>query len=433
MHHDGRPTVRAPRTPPPPIGHDGVVQTETATADELLLDLMGSAERRADPYPTYARIRELAPILRSSIGAVVFTNHAGCQAALRHPRLGKGIEMVSRRTGLSETEQAEQAELRRERRSLLWLDPPDHTRLRNLVARAFTPRTVAALRPRVEALTDELLDGLADGDDFMGAVANPLPVTVIGELLGVPVEERPRFLPLSRAGTLAFEPTATPEVMAAANEAGAEMHDYFVDILARRRADPGDDLLSALLAVEEQGDVLSEPELISTAILLFGVGFETTANLLGNGLLALLRHPEELARLRADPALLAPAVEELLRFDSPVQVDARTALEDEDIAGHTVSGGQMVVTLLGAANRDPDRWREPDRLDIGRQEGGALAFGAGIHHCLGAALARLEGEVVLGRLLDRFATIELADHDVRWRESMTMRGLASLPLRLTRS
>ena len=425
----------AGRTTLPPVGHDGGVQTETAAADELLVGLMGSADRRADPYPTYARIRELAPVLRSSIGAVVLSGHAACQAALRHPRLGKGIEMVSRRTGLSDEEQAEQAELRRERRSLLWLDPPDHTRLRNLVARAFTPRTVAALRPRVEALADELLDGLGDGDgdDFMEAVANPLPVTVIGELLGVPVEERPRFLPLSRAGTLAFEPTATPEVMAAANRAGAEMHDYFVDILARRRAEPGNDLLSALLAVEEEGDVLSEPELISTAILLFGAGFETTANLLGNGLLALLRHPAELARLRADPALLAPAVEELLRFDSPVQVDARTALEDVEVAGHAVRDGEMVVTLLGAANRDPARWHEPERLDLGRQEGPALAFGAGIHHCLGAALARLEGEVVLGRLLDRFATIELADDDPPWRDSMTMRGLASLPLRLTRS
>ncbi|CAN5551281.1 cytochrome P450 [soil metagenome] len=375
-------------------------------------------------------MREAAPVHRSAIGAVVVSRFDDCQTVLRDPRLGKGIQMVSRRMGLSAAQQGEQADVRREHRSLLWLDPPDHTRLRGLVAKAFTPRTVEALRPSVEALADDLLDGIGGEVDLMAAVASPLPLTVIGELLGVPEPDRPKFLPLSRAGTLAFEPSAGPEVVAAANDAQEEMQDYFRDLLERRRSDPGDDLLTHLLQVEESGEVLTAQEVISTAILLFGAGFETTVNLIGNGTLALLRHPDQLARLREDPGLLRSGVDELLRFDSPVQVDARTVTTELSLDGHVIPVDEVVVALLGSANRDPARYSDPDRLDLARDEGPSLAFGSGIHHCLGAALAKLEGQVVFAKLLERFDTIELLDEFPPWRDTITMRGLEELRLRV---
>ncbi|MBA2624264.1 MAG: cytochrome P450 [Acidimicrobiia bacterium] len=398
--------------------------------DALLLELLATPEGRADPYPRYAAVREAAPVHRSAIGAVVVSRFDDCQTVLRDPRLGKGIQMVSRRMGLSAAQQGEQADVRREHRSLLWLDPPDHTRLRGLVAKAFTPRTVEALRPSVEALADDLLDGIGGEVDLMAAVASPLPVTVIGELLGVPEPDRPKFLPLSRAGTLAFEPSAGPEVVAAANDAQEEMQDYFRDLLERRRSDPGDDLLTHLLQVEESGEVLTAQEVISTAILLFGAGFETTVNLIGNGTLALLRHPDQLDRLREDPGLLRSGVDELLRFDSPVQVDARTVTTELSLDGHVVPVDEVVVALLGSANRDPARYSDPDRLDLARDEGPSLAFGSGIHHCLGAALAKLEGQVVFAKLLERFDTIELLDESPPWRDTITMRGLEELHLRV---
>jgi cytochrome P450 len=372
----------------------------------------------------------VAPIHRSAVGPWVVSRFADCQTVLRSPHAGKGIAMVSQRLGLDAEQSAAQAEARKENRSLLWLDPPDHTRLRGLVAKAFTPRRVEALRPAVERLVDEALDGIGGEVELMGALANPLPVAVIGELLGVPEADRPAFLPLSRAGTMAFEPSAGPAEVAAANRAQEEMEAYFRDLFDRRRADPADDLLSELLAVEERGDVLTEQELVSTAILLFGAGFETTANLIGNGLLALLRHPAELARLRDDPSLVRSAVDELLRFDGPVQVDARTATADLELDGAVVPAGAVVVALLGSANRDEARFTQPDRLDVGRDEGPSLAFGSGIHHCLGAALARMEGQAVLAALLRRYEVIELLDEAPPWRDTITMRGLEAFPLRL---
>jgi cytochrome P450 len=375
-------------------------------------------------------LREVAPVHRSAVGPWVVSRFTDCQTVLRSPHTGKGIAMVSQRLGLDAEQSAAQAEARKENRSLLWLDPPDHTRLRGLVAKAFTPRRVEALRPAVERLVDEVLDGLGGEVELMGALANPLPVAVIGELLGVPEADRPAFLPLSRAGTMAFEPSAGPAEVAAANRAQEEMEAYFRDLFDRRRTDPADDLLSELLAVEERGDVLTEQELVSTAILLFGAGFETTANLIGNGLLALLRHPAELARLRDDPSLVRSAVDELLRFDGPVQVDARTASTDLELDGAVVPSGAVVVALLGSANRDEARFAQPDRLDVGRDEGPSLAFGSGIHHCLGAALARMEGQAVLAALLRRYEVIELLDEAPPWRDTITMRGLEALPLRL---
>jgi cytochrome P450 len=334
---------------------------------------------------------------------------------------------------LSEEVIAQQLALRQGRESMLMLNPPDHTRLRKLVSKAFTPRTVEALRPHIVRLTDDILDRIeAAGDepvDVMAELAFPLPATVIGEMLGVPAADRAQFQSLVRAGTAALEVTLTAEILAAANDAFQIMRTYFLELVNERRSHPQDDLLSQLIAVEEAGDQLTVEELISTAILLFAAGFETTTNLIGNGLRALLAHPDQLARLRSDPVLIASAVDELLRFDSPVQMDGRAVFDEVEIAGHRIAAGETVITLLGAANHDPSHWTAPERLDVGRDEGPPMSFGSGIHYCLGAALARVEGQVVFDRMLQRFPRIEAAGATTaRYRASLTLRGLVDLPV-----
>jgi cytochrome P450 len=406
----------------------------SADVDALLGELLLTPEGRRDPYPRYERIRELAAVHRSGLGFWVLSRYEDCQQLLRDPRFGKG-DRRDREAGLPEEAVAALARMRTRAPSLLFLDPPDHTRLRGLVAKAFTPRTVERLRPHIGRLLDELLEavdgGVGETVDVMAAVAVPLPVTVIGEMLGVPPADRVAFQPWVRALTALLELTVDAEAVVAAAEASDRMTEYFTGLLADRRRHPGEDLLSELLRVEDQGDTLSEAELVATAILLFGAGFETTANLIGNGLLALLRHPDQLARLRADPGLLRPAVEEILRWDSPVQVDGRMALAAADVHGEPVEEGTFVVTMLGAANRDPARFDAPDRFDVARDEGPPLSFGSGIHYCLGQALARVEGQVVFGRLLERYAAAELAGDDVAYRPSLTLRGLVDLPVVLT--
>jgi len=403
-------------------------------ADALLLELVSTPEGKADPYPRYAALRAHAPVHHSGFGFWALTRYDDCQYALRHPGMGKDFSGAARSLGLTEEQSAAQTRFRTDRSNMLLTDPPDHTRLRGLVTRAFTPRTVQTLRARIVALVDELLDGFGDGSgaaevEVMDALAFPLPVTVIGEMLGVPAEDRAGLRPLVRAVSALVELVLTPEAMTAAAEADVTLVEYFAALVAERRARPRDDLLTHLIAAEDEGDQLSERELISTVILLFAAGFETTTHLVGNGLLALLRNPDQLARLRADRTLLRPAVEELLRYDSPVQIAARTAYEDLTIDGHRIEAGTSVLALVGAANRDPARFTDPDRLDVGRSESAPMSFGSGIHFCLGAALARLEGQVVLDRLLDRFRTMELVGGPPTHRDSLTLRGLVDLRVR----
>jgi cytochrome P450 len=411
-----------------------------------LVALLATPEGRADPYPHYARIREHAPLFRSTLGSWVVTRFADCQHVLRAPQFGKGADqdatarMRTARWGIPADEIAEFQEFFERRQSILTLNPPDHTRLRGLVSRAFTPSTVEALRPHVVMLCDHLLDTLAelaDGGecvDVMRELAFPLPVAVIGELLGVPVADRMQFQALVRAATRILEPMSDVADLRGARRARISMEHYFEELIAERRRHPADDLLSELIAVSDGSDRLTQDEVISTAILLFAAGFETTTNLIGNGLLALLCHPDQQARLRSavdDPSTVQRAVEELLRWDSPVQLDGRMALRDVEIQGQPIAPGDQVMTLLGAANRDPRRFRDPETLDLGRDEGPPMSFGSGIHFCLGAALARLEGQVCFGRLLTRFTDIELGDEGIAHRDSITLRGLARLPVRLT--
>jgi cytochrome P450 len=314
---------------------------------------------------------------------------------------------------------------------LLRLDPPDHTRLRKLVTKAFTPRRVAGLRPRVEAITSSLLSAMADGDsaevDLIEAFAFPLPITVICELIGIPAADQEEFKAWSHT---AVSSVITQEEMDSASQA---MFRYFTDLIAARRRAPADDLLSALITARDEGDSLSEPELFAMLFLLLVAGHETTTNLIASGTLALLTNPDELARLRADPALLPGAVEELLRFVSPVNhATERFTMEPTSIGGVTIPAREWVLCVTASANHDPDRFADPGRLDLGRDAGGHLAFGHGIHFCLGAPLARLEGEIAFGSLLARFPSLSLAvpASELRWRPSSLIHGLESLPVRL---
>ncbi|QYG94415.1 cytochrome P450 [Iamia sp. SCSIO 61187] len=397
-------------------------------ADEVVFEILGGETGRADPYPLYRRLREGRAVHCSPSTGVWFVSDYGVAKHVLHdPRFGRGNGSMM--GAMADAEVAVRSgEMRRASRNMLFADPPDHTRLRGLVSRAFTPRRVEELRPRLVELVDPLFDAAGGGQDvdLLDAVAFRFPVAVIGELVGVPEEDRDQFRTLVRASTAMIEAAPSAEALADAQRSMGEMSEYFHDLVARRRRRPSGDLLSAMIAIEDaDGDRLTEDELVSTAILLFGAGFETTTNLIGNGTLCLLRHPDQLARLRADPSLLLTAVEEMLRFESPVQLDARTALVDAEVDGHPVEAGTSVVTFLGAANRDPQVFTEPDVFDVGRSPNNPLSFGWGIHHCLGAHLARLEGEVVFGRMLERFARIELIEEPT-WRQSITLRGLEGL-------
>jgi cytochrome P450 len=407
----------------------------TVDLDGLLAEIMLTPEGRSDPHPRYAAIREHTSAFRSALGVVVVSRYDDCQWVLRDPRFGKGEPgPVWERYDLTEDEwQARFGDFEQRTRSMLGLDPPDHTRLRRLVAKAFTPKTVEQLTPEIVRLTDRALDEFAGEVDVISHLALPLPIAVIGEMLGVPAAERAELQPLVRDAVAALEFDPPLERMDAAAVAAREIMGRFEQLIALRKADPTDDLLSDLVHVEEEGEQLNHAELLATVMLLFGAGFETTTNLIGNGLLALLDHPAELRRLRADPSLLGPAVEEMLRWDSPVQLDARKALTDLDVHGIDVRAGEEVVTLLGAANRDPRKFDDPERFDVGRAGPAPMSFGAGIHYCLGAALARAEGHVVFDRLLDRFAVIEPAwdGERPRHRESIVLHGLESLPVRVS--
>ncbi|MFP5327430.1 MAG: cytochrome P450, partial [Acidimicrobiia bacterium] len=397
-------------------------------ADNVLLRLLLTPEGRADPYSHYHQLRETAPVLRSSFGPIVLSRYDDCMTALRDPRLGRGTAL--RRAGASPIgiagfgidPQLRDAFFERAGNNMLFADPPDHTRLRRLVSRAFTPKRIESLRPAVETMVHRQLDAmLAAGDvDVMEVLAFPLPVTVIGELVGVPAPDRARFQPLIRAAVVALDPSSDAAAMTAAADAMDEARGYFADLVNERRRHPADDLLSGLIASREAGDALSDDEVIATAVLLFSAGFETTTNLIGNGLLALLQHPDQLERWRADPMLAPAAVDELLRWDSPVQINMRTALEPADIAGEALEPGDVVIVLQGGANRDPGQFPDAETFDVGRANNTPLSFGWGIHHCLGAALARMEGEVVFNALLDRCRTIEARFDEPEWRPTLTL-------------
>jgi cytochrome P450 len=379
-------------------------------ADRILLQLF-KPKSPDDPYPLYHELRALAPLHRSALGVSFATRFDDCAHILRDPTFVKFPVLGIRST------------------SMLSANPPEHTRLRGLVSKAFTARTVEALRPGIERRVKSLLDAVDSQTavDFMTSVGFPLPISVIGELLGVPPEDRAQFHGLVRDSTANLEFGATPDDRARADRARAIIDAYFVELFAERRARPVDDLISALIGARDAGDRLSEDELLSTVVLIFAAGFETTTNLLGNGVAALLAHPHLWPRLRQHPDLVTAFVEETLRYDASIQVQGRQATVDVELSGTAVAAGEAVTTFLGAANRDPARFDQPDRFDVDRPNNQHLSFGRGIHFCIGASLARLEAHLAFRALLERFGRIEAAGPPQR-RPGLTFRGFTSLPV-----
>jgi cytochrome P450 len=386
-----------------------------------------------NPYPTYHRLRERDPIhLLPEFNLWSLTRYADVQAVLRDPRFSS--EPLSDDPNLFRNLRQSGGELGTLARTMLhWMplkDPPHHTRLRNLVNKAFTPRHIEAMRPRIRAIVEQLLEPVLEAGrmDLVRDLAHPLPVIVIAEMLGVPVADQGELKQWSDDMALALDPLQVGTRRAEGDRAALAMTRLFERVAEERRRKPREDLLSALLAAEEQGDRLSMDELLATCVLLLFAGNETTTNLLGNGVLALLRNPDELALLQRDPSLVPAAVEELLRYDSPLQFAARVAKENVEIDGRTLLAGQRAMLVLGSANHDPAQFPDPDRLDVRRSDHRHLAFGFGTHFCLGAGLARAEAQIALDTLVRRLPGLRLgADPPVR-RPSIALRGLSSLPV-----
>jgi cytochrome P450 len=316
---------------------------------------------------------------------------------------------------------------------MLFVDPPEHTRLRALVNKAFAPQAIAALTPRIRAIVQELLDQIAEPShfDLIDVLAYPLPVIVMAELLGIPPQDRAQFKLWSDRRARALEPTMTPREIQEANRAAYELDNYFRGVIQARRLEPRDDLISTLVATEEAGDKLTQDELLVMLRLLLIAGNETTTNLIGNGMLALLRHPDQLQKLHEHPDLMDTAVEEMLRYDTTVQLDFRAALEDVEIGGQHIAKGQGIMLLLGAANHDPEVFHDPEQFDITRREASHLAFGRGVHHCLGAPLARTEARLAFTGLLERFSEIHLLTEHPPFKDNVVLRGLQALPIGAT--
>lgn len=406
----------------------GMSDTEAVS----IVDLLREPATRADPYPTYARLREMGRLVPTVYGSLIVTRHADVFSLLRDARFSSNVRhqaghdqfvVLAEQLGLGDLQALFE-------RVMLFADPPDHTRLRRIVSKAFTARAVEDMRPRIAAIVDRLLDRVAPdgGTELVAALAFPLPVTVISEMLGVPTGDHELLRSWTAEMVKALDPADDMSVFFPAAEAVRAMREYFDELVSERRRSPGDDLLSALIVAEDEGDRLTHDELLDTTILLFGAGHETTVNLISGGVLNLLRHPDELRRLRDRPLLIGPAVEELLRFGPPVQLVTRIATVGAELAGAWVEQGTQLLPLIAAANRDPEVFADPDRLDIDRSDNRHVSFGGGMHLCLGAPLARIEAQEAIGRLVQRFPMLSLATDDIEWRATSTLRGPARLPL-----
>jgi|DEB0MinimDraft_10_1074344.scaffolds.fasta_scaffold04024_4 cytochrome P450 len=401
------------------------------------------AEFRADPYPFYAALREADPVHRVDDWSVVLTRYDDVHRVLRDPGYSRDIESSSARPVDDDPITAR----RRQRRgtdeeanaakSILNLDPPDHTRLRRLVTQAFTPRAIDRLRAATETMVDDILDTAAERGsmELIDELAFPVPFRVISTMLDMPMDRADDMRDWSQALTATLEPTATLDDFDAADAAIEQLIPHLVEVIEHRRHNLGDDVVSALITAEEEGDRLSLPELISFVVLLYVAGHETTVNLIGNGMLALLENPDEMQRWRSDPALDKVAVDELLRFNGPVQQTVRVPMTPVTFAGTDgteihVDAGQAVITCLGAANHDPAVFANPARVQLDRPNAHRhMSFASGIHYCLGASLAKMEATVALSRIIRRFDTIEQAE-PASWRDRLTIRGVDRLVMNL---
>jgi cytochrome P450 len=389
-------------------------------------DLYGPAVI-ADPYPTYAAMRETGALVQVA-GTWIVTRYELADQVLKNSSFGRGEYPNLIKSALGPGPLAESFS-----RWMLYLDPPDHTRLRTLVMSAFTPRAVDRLREVIQTTVERLIAEMEKGDtaDFLVEFAYPLPVHVICELLGVPNEDREEFKTWSADLGRGLQITnLNPEVVARGNAAAAGFNDYFTELFAARRETPGDGFLDALLAAEHEGAKLTDDELLATVVLLFFGGHETTVNLLGNGMTALLRERSAWDELCADPALARAAVAEMLRIDTPVQRASRIALEDVELEGQRIKTGEMIVVLLGGANRDERRFEDPDRFSLHRT-GPNLSFAAGPHYCVGATLARVEAEIAVASLARRLPDMRIDSGSLEYRPNVILRGLQSLPVRFS--
>lgn len=388
---------------------------------------------RVDPYPTYRALQAKHRVYSTRLlsGGFLLPRYDDIVAVLGDPRFSVDRRQADVFKRLQPFRGLSPSFVEAIQSALLMTDPPAHTRLRRLVNKAFTPRVVEGLRARVQALVDELFDAVAARGEMelIHDFAYPLPVIVIAELLGIPSADRERIKHWSDTLALLLDPLQAVDGLTPTERAADEFTAYMQPIFLARRREPRDDLISALVAVEDEGQTLSETELLSLCMLILGAGHETTTNLIGNAVLALLRHPSQRRRLQDDPSLIGSAVEEFLRYDSPVQLTDRVATVDCEVAGQPIRRGQVVALLLGAANRDPSRFADPDRLDIGRQENHHLSFGHGAHFCLGAALARLEAQIAIATLLRRFPDFDGERAPKEWKRSMVLRGPTKLRLR----
>ena len=368
-----------------------------------------------NPYRQYRRLREKAPVHQSPIGPWSLLGYEECARLIRDPSLS--VEDRNATVGP---------------RDILNMDPPDHTRIRRLLSKAFTPRRIEELVDTTQSLVDTMLDGIEDRGrlDVIPDLAFPLPFAVISRMLGMPEDDSESVRDWSHTLVQVLEPMLAPEELAKVMIAGENLRCRVTEVIEEKRKKPADDLLSALIAVEEQGDRLSEEELLDQVMLLYIAGHETTVNLIGNGMLALLRNPEQLNKLVKTPQLIDNGIDELLRFDSPVQFTRRVALADIEIDGNSVAAGSMIFAMLGSANHDPEHFGpNADELDLARLEAPHhLSFGGGIHHCLGAVLARMEGRIGIGSLVQRFPNMELTDEPAKWNQRLVLRGLDSLPV-----
>jgi cytochrome P450 len=386
----------------------------------------------ADPYPVFSLMRGVAPVWKAPLNRWFLTGYEDTSLLLRDKRFGRGYDdpdALMRRFGPTALEEPAVVELSH---MMLMRDPPDHTRLRGLVTKAFTARRIEALRDQIQDLTDRLLDKVAQLGrmDAIRDLAFPLPVLVICELMGIPEEDRAHFVAQSSSGGALLNPTPpTRAELDAANAGTQRSGAYFEALFEQRRQQPRDDLITQLVQAEEAGDRLSPAELRANVNLLFAAGHETTVNLIGNGILALLLNPYQWAMLRDDPALIPNAIEEILRYQSPVQAVSRTVSEPLEFSGAALAKNDIVVSLVGAANRDPSMFDHPDRLDITRKDLKPLSFGGGIHFCLGAQLARIEAGIVFDTLVRRLPSLRLTRPlRPKWRTSFTLRGLTELPV-----
>lgn len=385
----------------------------------------------ADPYPAYARLRaEGRAHWFEPSGQWLIPHFADVSALLRDRRLGRTYlhRFTHEEFGRTAPPSEHEPFTTLNGNGLLDLEAPDHTRIRRLVSKAFTPRTVERLTPTVQRLAGELVERLVEegGGDLIATVAEPLPVAVIAEMLGIPVADRHLLRPWSADIVGMFELNPSEDAARRAVRASVKFSEYLRELIADRRKAPGEDLISALIAAHDEGDRLSEQEMISTCVLLLNAGHEATVNTTGNAWWTLFRHPEQLAALRAAPEELLPtAIEELLRFDTPLQMFERWVLDDIEVGGTVIPRGSEVALLFGSANRDPERFEDPDRLDLSRADNPHITFGAGIHYCLGAPLARIELAASFSALLRRAPRLELSAEPA-WHEGYVIRGLREL-------